>query len=331
MARCEGRQASRQTPGEWPLRIAFFGTGEFGVPSLRALVAHGIVPKLVVSQPSRPKGRSLEPSPPPLAEVALELGLSLRQPDKASDPDLHAELSALELDAIIVIAYGQILRRKLLELPRLGCLNLHGSLLPKHRGASPIAAAILAGDAETGVTLMRMDEGLDSGPILETCSTGVGENEAAGSLHDRLAALGAPLLVSGLEKYLRGQLLPVPQDHAKATKCGLIRKEDGRLDFARPAAELVRRVRAYHPWPGAFFELPTPKGSVRLTVEQAESEPFTAGRPGTIRADSARLAIATPEGALRLVQVRAAGRKSMDIAAFLRGTTIPAGSTVGIG
>jgi methionyl-tRNA formyltransferase len=331
VAHREGCQTSRQTPGERPLRIAFFGTGEFGVPSLRALVAHGVIPKLVVSQPSRPKGRSLAPTPPPLGEVALELDLPLRQPEKASDPELHAELAVLELDAIIVIAYGQILRRKLLELPKLGCLNLHGSLLPRHRGASPIAAAILAGDAETGVTLMRMDQGLDSGPILATCTTSVGDNEAAGPLHDRLAELGAPLLVSGLEKYLRGEIEPVPQDHGQATKCGLIRKEDGRLDFNRPAAELVRRVRAYHPWPGAYLELPTPKGSLRLTVEQAETEPFTAGRPGTIRADAGRLSIATPEGALRLLQVRAAGRKSMDIGAFLRGTAIPAGASVGSG
>ncbi|NRA96032.1 MAG: methionyl-tRNA formyltransferase, partial [Planctomycetes bacterium] len=213
------------------MRIVFAGTGAFGVPALAGLVAAGMAPDLVVSQPDRAKGRSGTATPPPLAEEATRLGLPLFQPEKLNRPEPRARLEALRPAALVVIAYGQILLPKVLASPRLGCVNVHGSLLPRHRGASPVQAALLAGDGETGVTIMLMDEGLDSGPVLMQDRMPLTGDETGGGLHDRLAERGAALLVEALRGLESGTATPRQQDHALATTCGLIEKKDARLEW----------------------------------------------------------------------------------------------------
>lgn len=308
------------------MKIVFLGTGAFGIPTLRGLVASGHAPRLVVSQPDRPSGRHRALSAPPLAAEAKGLGLPLFQPEKLRSPDAFARLSAEEPDLIIVIAYGQLLRPNVLALPRHGCWNLHGSLLPRHRGASPVQAALLHGDRETGVTLMLLDEGLDTGPILMQDVTPVRDGENAGELHDRLADLGAPLVQNGLRALAEGRLNPVPQDSRVATTCGLIRKEDGILDWTRPAVELDRMVRAYSPWPGATTAFRIRDGLLRVAVEASEVVPGQGGRPGAIlMAERDGLIIQAGESALRVHRLKPAGKKSLDAASFLRGYPLEGG------
>jgi methionyl-tRNA formyltransferase len=309
------------------LTLLFFGSGAFGVPTLRGLVAAGWAPRLVVSQPSRPRGRSGTEVPPPLAAAAMELGLEVRQPARVHEEAVLQELAALAPDLALVVAYGQILRRRLLDLPRRGCVNLHASLLPRHRGASPIQAAILAGDLETGVTLMQMDEGLDSGPILAQRRTPVGAGETAGELHDRLAELGRDLVLEALAGVLRGELVPRPQDPGQVTRCGLVRKDDGRLDPREPASLLARKVRAYQPWPGAALELAAGGRVRRVLVGSARAEP--GGRdapPGTLLWGGPEgLLIQTGEGILRVLSLKPEGRAMMSAGEFARGFLRSAG------
>lgn len=320
---CQGQEAA----GERRLKIVFAGTGAFGVPSLVALVEAGMAPELVVSQPDRAKGRSGSATPPPLAEEAARLGLPLFQPEKLNRPEPRAQLSALRPDVMVVIAYGQILRPKVLAIPRLGCVNVHGSLLPRHRGASPVQAALLAGDRETGVTVMLMDEGLDSGPILLQDRVVLVGNETGGSLHDSLARQGGPLLVDALQRLDAGTIEPRPQDQAVATTCGLIKKSDARLDWTRSARELERRVRAYDPWPGAFTTLPVRGRELRVVVEAVAVVDTVAGVPGqVVTAGDGRLVVAAGEGGLALERLKPAGKRAMDADAFLRGYPVVASS-----
>lgn len=237
--------------------IVFFGTPEFAVPSLEALVAAGLAPALVVSQPGRPAGRDRRLRQPAVARRARERGLPLAQPESVapgtpSGAELFERLRSLEPAVAVVAAFGQIFPAELLVLPRLGCINVHASLLPRHRGAAPVQAAIAAGDATTGVTTMLMDEGLDTGPILLERETPIGPRESAGELAERLARLGGELLVETLRGLEAGEIEPVPQDDARATYARRLTKEDGRIDWMLPAEAIERRLRAYDPWPGCF-------------------------------------------------------------------------------
>jgi len=306
-------------------RIVFMGTPEFAVPALDALAdAHQVVG--VITQPDRPAGRGRRLAPSPVKQVALERGLSLSQPHSLRTPEAVAQLSAWKPDVIVVAAFGQILPQDVLGLPPHGCLNVHGSLLPHWRGAAPVAAAILAGDEVTGVTIMQMDAGLDTGPVLAQREETILPDDTQATLEERLAYLGAELLVETLSAYLAGNLLPRPQPEEGATYAGQLRKEDGLLDWSRPAVELDRQVRAFTPWPGAFT---TWRGQ-RLKVLRVVPLPEWHGDapPGTVIVLADGVVVATGEGALRLEEVQLAGKRPMDIAPFLRGQRDFAGSAL---
>lgn len=303
------------------------GTPAFAVPALEALAgAHQVVG--VVTQPDRPAGRGKRLMPTPVKQVALARGLPLAQPRSLREPEALAQLAAWRPEVIIVAAFGQILRQDVLDLPPHGCLNIHASLLPRWRGAAPIAAAILAGDAKTGVTIMKMDTGLDTGPILAQREEAIRPDCTREELERRLAQLGADLLIETLPAYLAGQLQPRPQPEEGVTHARPLHKEDGLIDWSRPAVELDRQVRAYNPWPGAFtFWQGQP-----LKILRAAPHPAWRGDapPGTVVALDDGIAVATGEGALRLGQVQWAGKRPMDIAAFLCGQRGCVGSRLGI-
>ena len=299
------------------------GTPDFAVPALDALIAAGHVVARVYTQPPRAAGRGQRAQPSPVQRFAEGRGLVVRAPTTLRGRGEAAEFAALGLDAAVIAAYGLILPEAFLAAPRLGCLNIHASLLPRWRGAAPIARAILAGDAETGVTIMQMDPGLDTGPILLQESIAIAPAITAGELHDALAALGARLIVTALEGLAAGQLAPTPQPTQGVTYARKIDKAETRLDWRLAARELARRVRAFSPTPGAWCEL----AGERVRVLAAEASAGTAGAmPGTALDD--RLAIACGEGALRLLRLQRAGAKALDAAAFLRGRPVPAGTVL---
>lgn len=311
-------------------RLVFIGTPDFAVPTLEALVEARFVDVVgVVAQPDRPAGRGRQLLPPPVKNTASKYGLPLFQPRSLRTPEAVAQLVAWEPDIIVVAAFGQILRQDVLDLPPYGCLNVHASLLPRWRG-NPIAAAILAGDEVTGVTIMRMDAGLDTGPILAQREEPIRPDDAQATLEERLAQVGAELLIETLPPYLSGDLLPQPQPEEGVTYAGRLCKEDARLDWSRPAVELARQVRAFNPWPGAFTTL----HGKRLKVLRAVPLPEWRGDapPGTIVAldDGMCIAIVTGKGALRLEDVQLAGKRSMDIATFLCGQRECVGVQLGI-
>jgi len=302
-------------------RIAFAGTPAFAVPALEAIVASGASVPLVLTQPDRPAGRGRRLTPPPVKEVALAHGLPVAQPRSLADPDLVGEwgLDTRPPDLLVVVAYGLLLPKWVLDWPVRGCVNLHASLLPRWRGAAPIQHAILAGDDETGVSLMRMDAGLDTGPVYRSRRVLIEPTQTAGDLHDRLAALGAELLAEALPALLRGELEPVPQDDALATYAPKIAKADARLDFRKPAARLAREVRAYQPWPVSYAE--DRDGRV-LRVHAAEALPAPADaadvRPGRIvAAGRGGIDVKTGDGVLRLLRVQPPSSRAMDAAAYL--------------
>lgn len=299
-----------------PARVVFLGSGAFAVPVLEALAAAPETELVgVVTAPARKAGRRAELQPTPVAEAAAGLGIPVLTPERLRSPDSIAAILALRPALAVLADYGQIVPPPLLELPS-GALNLHPSLLPRHRGATPIPATILADDAETGVTLMRMDEGLDTGPIVAVDRWRLSGTETAPELEERAAAAAARLLTASLGPWLRGELSVVPQDDAAATLTRPLRREDGRLDPDRPVVELARQVRAYQPWPGTFIET----GS-RLRVLTAEPMPGSAlERPSTITTDGADgLALVTADGRLRLLEVQPAGGRPMSGPEFVRG------------
>ena len=297
------------------MRIAFLGTPDFAVPTLTGLVAAGHEVAAVYSQPPAPRGRGQVLTPSPVHAHALSLGIPVRTPASMRDPAEALAFAALDLDAAVVVAYGQILPREVLDAPRLGCFNLHGSLLPRWRGAAPIQSAILAGDAESGVTIMRMDAGLDTGPMLLRAAVPIGADTTASTLHDALSELGAELVLRALAENPE----PVPQPEAGVTYAAKLTREDGRLDWTRDAAALVRQVRALNPWPGTFTHL---DGEV-LKVLAAEPA-HGSGAPGMVLDDG--LLVATGQGALRLTRVQAPGRAAMAAEAFLRGRRVGCGA-----
>jgi len=305
------------------LRLAFMGTPDFAVPSLTALAAAGHEIACVYSQPPRPAGRGHKEQTSPVHRLAEERGWRVRTPASLKGADAQRAFADLTLDAGVVVAYGLILPSAILAAPRLGCLNLHASLLPRWRGAAPIQRAILAGDPETGVTVMQMAEGLDSGPILLQRAVPIGRATTAATLHDELAALGADLLVAALAGLAAGTLAGRPQDEAAARYADKLARAEGRLDWSRPAAELARQVRALTPWPGAFAELPA---GGRLKVLAAEAVDDAGGTPGELLDDA--LTVACGVGALRLVEVQKAGKAPLAGAAFLRGARLAPGAVL---
>ncbi len=298
-------------------RVVFMGSPDFALPSLRGLAAQYQIVG-VVTQPDRASGRGRELKSPPVKTLALELGLPIIQPEKLRQPDAMEQLRAWNPDLIIVAAFGQILKPDVLDLPRFGCINVHASLLPRWRGAAPINAAILAGDEETGVTIMKMDAGLDTGPMLAKRSIRLTPDVTAGEASRALSTLGADLLLATLPDYLSGKLTPTPQPEEGVTYAPMLKKEDGRLDFTRPAQELERRVRAMNPWPGAWMEY----NGKPLKVQKARAGTlFTSmvQSPGTRLLAGNLPAVMTSNGALFLEEVQPPGKKPMDGRSFLAG------------
>lgn len=301
------------------MRLAYMGSPAFAVPALHALHAAGHDIAAVYCQPPRPSGRGQAVHPCAVHAAAEALGLKVRTPAKLRRNEAeHAAFAALGLDAAVVCAYGLILPRPILDAPRLGCLNIHASLLPRWRGAAPIQAAILAGDAETGVTIMQVEEGLDTGPMLLRAAVPITPTTDASELHDALAAIGARLILRALDEAPP----PVPQPEAGATYAPKLARDDGAIDWTHTALALDRRVRALNPWPGTFSRL----DGETLKILAALPEPGT-GAPGTVLDDA--LLVACGEGALRLTRVQAPGRAAMDAKAFLRGRPTPAGTMLG--
>jgi methionyl-tRNA formyltransferase len=294
-------------------RIAFAGTPAFAVPTLRAVVATGAGVPLVLTQPDRPAGRGRRLTASPVKQAALELGLPLAQPATLRAP---GDPPHERPDLMVVIAYGLLLPRKWLVWPRLGCINVHASLLPRWRGAAPIQRAVLAGDSQTGISIMQMDEGLDTGPVHLARATPIGARETAGQLHDRLAVLAAQMLIDVLPAVLRGASHPEPQRAALATLAPKIAKSEAVLDWREPAAQLERRVRAFDPWPVAEARLSDGR---RLRVFEAEAVSTPAGaQAGTIvAAGRAGIDVATGDGLLRLLKVQPPSGRAMDAAAYL--------------
>ncbi len=303
------------------MRLAFFGTPDFAVPALHALVGAGHDIVCVYTQPPRAAGRGEKQRCAPVHEAAVQQGLVLRTPQSLKDAAVQAEFAALELDAAVVVAYGLILPKPILDAPRLGCINIHASLLPRWRGAAPIQRAILAGDSETGVTIMMMDEGLDTGPELLRKAVPIEASTTAEALHDQLSALGAKLIVEALEGLATARILATSQTEEGATYAAKLTREQGRLDWRRPAAELARQVRAFSPWPGAWFK----HGDDRLKAITAEVAAGS-GAPGTVLDD--QLTVACGTGALRLSIVQRQGRAPVAAAALLRGYPIAPGSVL---
>lgn len=307
------------------LRLAFLGSPDFAVPVLRALIDAGHEVVCVYAQPPRPAGRGKRERPTAVQAAAEAAGIEVRTPRSLRDPETQAAFAALDLDAAVVVAYGLILPQPVLDAPRLGCVNVHASLLPRWRGAAPIQRAIAAGDAETGVTIMQMDAGLDTGPMLLRRAVPIEPQTTAAGLHDILCALGAELIVPALAGLAAGDLRPEPQPADGATYAKKLERDEGLLDFARPAVELERLVRAFDPWPGVYFVL----GAERIKVLSVRV--LKVGRlgnaPGTVLDDE--LTIACGEDALRPVRVQRAGKGPMTAQAMLRGFAVAPGTVLG--
>ena len=295
-------------------RIVFMGSPDFALPALRLLVkTYHLVG--VVTQPDRPAGRGRSLLSPPVKEFAVESGIPIMQPERLRDPEPMAQLRSWQPDVIVVAAFGQILRQNVLELPPFGCINIHASLLPLWRGAAPIQAAILHGDRQTGITIRRMDRGVDTGPILSQRTLELYPNDTTEILGSRLAVLGAELLLETLSEYLEGEIEPVQQDHSKMTLAPMLRKEDGQLDFTRSAAVLERQVRAFKPWPGTSMIWQTQP----LKILQAHAIPKQKGEPGSRFIFDGYPAVCTSDGTFVLDEVQPAGRKVLLGTVFLQG------------
>jgi len=307
------------------MRIVYMGSADFSLPSLASLSYDSQVVG-VVTQPDRRAGRGRRKESNPVKSWAQAHSLEVFQPDSVNSPQAAEKIRAWEPDVIVVAAYGQILRPTLLELPALGCINIHASLLPRWRGAAPIQAAILAGDSQTGITLMQLDKGMDTGPILAQASVDINPEDTAGSLGERLAALGADVIKANIPDIAAGRLSPRPQDDALATYAPMLKKKDGQLDFEKPAEVLARQVRAYEPWPASFFFWK----DLRIVVRQAHAThegPMSA--PGMVgESNSGTPLIQTGSGALVLDNVQPAGKSTMTGRAFLNGARGFLGSSV---
>lgn len=299
------------------MRLVFMGTPLFAEPTLEAVLAAGHEVAAVYTQPDRPKGRGHQLAPPPVKEAALRHSLPVHQPERVRRPEVVEQLRAIAAEAMVVVGYGQIIPQSIIDLPPLGIINVHGSLLPKYRGAGPIQWAIANGETITGVTTMRIDAGLDTGDMLLKRETPIGPEETALELGPRLAAMGADLLVETLDGLARGAITPIPQNHAEATLAPILKKEDGLINFSRPAREIHCRIRGFLPWPGCYS---TFRGSgFHIWRANLRNEP-TVAEPGTLFAKSGSLYAACGDGmALELIEVQLEGRKRMTGSAFING------------
>lgn len=306
------------------MRIAFIGTGEIGLPVLRFLLQterHELVG--VVTQPDKPAGRDQVLQPPPIKLALLGTRIPLLQPARIKHDQAVAEIRALAPELIVVMAYGQILPRTVLEIPRMACLNLHASLLPRHRGAAPIQAAIVAGDEQTGITVMYMDEGLDTGDILLALPLEITADETGGSLHDRLANAAPVALEQALKRLGEGNAPRIPQDSSVATYAPKLTREHGRIDWTEPAELIERKIRAFNPWPGSFALLADTTGAQKLKIFSAKIIEHSTTSPGEIFSSDSSLVIGAKNGALSLGEIQLEGRRRMSAAEFLRGHAHP--------
>jgi methionyl-tRNA formyltransferase len=308
------------------LRLICMGTAPFAVPSLRALAAsrHEVV--AVYSQPARPAGRGWRPRPSAVQLAAERLGIPVRTPARLRDPDDQAAFAALHADLAVVAAYGLILPRPILDAPRLGCINLHASLLPRWRGAAPIQRALLAGDAETGITIFQMEPSLDTGPVLAMERMPITDRTTAGTLHDALAGMAAGMVASAVDDLAAGRARAVPQPDQGVTYAAKIEKAEGRLDWAKPAEALERQLRALNPWPGCWTECG--EQTIRVLAGQVRSlDGGQRGAPGEVLDD--HLTVACGAGSLALTEVQRPGGRPMSAEAFLRGFPVPIGTRLG--
>jgi methionyl-tRNA formyltransferase len=314
-------------------RVVFLGSGEIGLPALKWLGRNDLVRLVgVVTQPDKPVGRSQMLTAPAPKQIALELGLPVLQPPKVRRPEALAEIAELKADFVVVMAYGQILPKSLLELPRIACLNLHASLLPAHRGAAPIPASILAGDRETGITVMYMAEGLDTGDILLKRALPIRRRETGGSLHDRLAELAPAALADALRLLLEGRAPRVPQDSSRSSYAGKLDRDAGRINWNDSSTQLDRLVRAFNPWPSAYTTMIAGDGERRLKVFRALPVRRFQGSPGQVVALLSRgPVIGTGAGGLLLLEVQVEGKRRLRADEFLRGTQLSVGTMLGDG
>ena len=302
------------------MRIVFMGTPDFAVPCLQRLLEDGHEVTAVFTQPDKPVGRHAVLTPPPVKQLALSHGIPVYQPTKMRDGTVAALLRELAPDCLVVVAYGRILPQEILDVPPRGCVNIHGSLLPRYRGAAPIQWSVIRGETVTGVTSMFMDAGMDTGDIIDTLTTPIGENETAGELFERLAPLGARLLSTTLAAIADGTVTRRPQNDAEATMAPMLEKAMGRLDLTRPARELHNQVRGMNPWPGAFCTA----GGKTLKIHETRVAAGS-GVPGTLLCADP-VTVACGEGALQLVTVQPEGKPRMAAEAWLRGARLPQGA-----
>ncbi len=311
-------------------RIVFMGTPEFSVPALNRILQtdHKVI--AVYTQPDKLVGRGRVPTPPPVKKLALENGLDVFQPLKLRESAEVEQLAALKPDLIVVVAYGQILAQSVLDIPKYGCLNIHPSLLPRYRGASPIASAILAGDEETGVTIMQMDAGMDTGPVVSQFIVHIEPNDTTQSLSDNLAEIGARLLFETLDMWFDGSVTPQSQDDSKATNTIPITKEDGAIDWNTGANEIWRQVRAFHPWPGSFTRWQGKLLKIIEAVPLHKDEGLETGRVIALGNDQpASVGVETGDGILGLINVQIEGKRAMSSLEFMRGQQEFVGSRLG--
>ena len=308
-----------------PYRIIFLGTPDFAVPSLIALHQSDHQIPLVITQPDRPKGRGKKLQPPPVKSKALELGLDIIQPQSINTPECIAQIKALNPDFLIVVAFGQLLKKAVLDIPENCVLNVHPSILPKYRGPSPIQWAIIHGCSETGISIMQLDEGMDTGDILQIEHVSIDPEETAGMLHDRLAKLGAQLLLDTIQHLSDQTIVPEPQDHTQATYTRLLNKKDGQIQWDQSTQSILNCIRGMNPWPGAFTFL----DNKRIKIFKAEKIHITEkSSPGTIlNTFPDELWIATGDGAISILEIQSASGKRMPVADFLIGNTIVSGLT----
>jgi methionyl-tRNA formyltransferase len=308
------------------MKIVFMGTPDYAVNTLEALIKSGNEVAAVFAQPDKPVGRKQILTPPPVKVCATEHNIPVFQPNTLRDGKALEILKEINPEVIVVVAYGKILPKEILDLPKYGCVNGHASLLPKYRGASPIQWCIVCGEQETGITTMLMDEGMDTGDILDTVTVKIGEEETAEELFDRLAALSADLMVSTLEKLENGVITPIPQNHNDATHAPIIKKEMARLDFTKTAREIHNAIRGYYSWPCAFFMM----NGKRVKVISARIGGKTNEKAGTVIGNSDELVIACGENSsIRLLTVQPEGSKAMSSKQMLCGNKIPLGTVVG--
>lgn len=303
-------------------RIAFMGSPDFAVPALAALLERGRNVVCVYSQPPRPAGRGQQLRRTPVHVFAEERGIEVRTPKSLKKAPEQEAFAALDLDLAAVVAYGLILPKPVLDAPRFGCVNLHGSLLPRWRGAAPIQRALMAGDAMTGVQTMRMEEGLDTGPVFATAASPIDVDDTAQTLHDRLAALGAPLLADTIGAILAGAAQAAPQRDDGVTYAKKIEPSEARIDWSRSARDIDLQIRGLSPYPGAWFEMPGEKGVLRMKALLSRTG-LGRGAPGEVLDDE--LLVACGDGAVRLLRVQREGRQAMEMSDFQRGAPIRAG------